>query len=260
MHKTRRLNRILARDGRTLIVAMDHGAIQGPKGLERPAEIIQKVIAGGADAILTTYGIARTFGRELAPVGLILRTDGGSSTIGPDVTASAPLYSVEDALRLGADGVVANAGPGHRNEVQHMEWLSELASECDQWGVVLVAEMVPGGFDSGPEFRTLENHMLAARFGSEFGADLLKTPYCDGFEAVVNSCFSPIVVPGGSKMTAEQLLTMVHHAVSAGAVGCAVGRNIWGAADPTKMTTALAAVIHGGASVADAMKLLVVPR
>ena len=51
-----------------------------------------------------------------------------------------------------------------------------------------------------------------------------------------------------------------HHdgydAVQAGAVGCAVGRNIWGAADPTKMTAALAAVIHGGASVAEAMKLL----
>ena len=122
--------------------------------------------------------------------------------------------------------------------------------------MVLVGEMVPGGFDSGPAFRTLENHKLAARFGSEFGADLLKTPYCDNFEEVVRSDYTPIVVPGGSKMTSEQLLTMVYNAVKAGAVGCAVGRNVWGAADPTKMTAALAAVIHGGASVAEAMKLL----
>jgi DhnA family fructose-bisphosphate aldolase class Ia len=255
MHKTRRLNRILNCDGRALIVAMDHGAIQGPKGLERPGEVIQKVIAGGADAILTTYGIARSFAKELSPVGLILRTDGGQSTIGPDISESAPMYSVEDALRLGADGVVANAGPGHRNEVKHMEWLSTLSSECDRWGVVLVAEMVPGGFDSGPEFRTLANHQLAARFGSEYGADILKTPYCDGFEAVVGSCYTPIVVPGGSKMTAEQLLTMVYNAVQAGAIGCAVGRNVWGADDPVKMTAALAAVIHGAANVADALKL-----
>ncbi len=256
MNKTRRLNRILASDGKALIVAMDHAAIQGPRGLERPAEVIRQVIAGGADAILTTYGIARSFARELAPVGLILRTDGGQSTIGPDISESAPLYDVEDALRLGADGVVANAGPGHRNEVKHMEWLAALASDCDRWGVVLVAEMVPGGFDSGPEFRTLANHQLAARFGSEYGADLLKTPYCDGFEAVVNACYTPIVVPGGSKMTEEQLITMVYNAVQAGAVGCAVGRNIWGAPDPAKMCRALAAVIHGGAGVAEAMKLL----
>ncbi len=256
MNKTRRLNRILGPDGRTLIVAMDHGAIQGPAGLERPGEVIRQVIAGGADAILTTYGIARAFGKELAPVGLILRTDGGASTIGPDVSESSGLYTVEDALRLAADGVVANAGPGHRNEVRHMEWLSELASDCDEWGVVLVAEMVPGGFDSGPEFRTLANHQLAARFGSEYGADLLKTPYCDRFEEVVRSCFTPIVVPGGSKMTAKQLLTMVYNAMRAGAIGCAVGRNIWGAADPTKMTAALAAIIHGAAGVDEAMRML----
>jgi DhnA family fructose-bisphosphate aldolase class Ia len=256
MHKTRRLNRILAPDGKALIVAMDHGAIQGPKGLERPGEVIRQVIAGGADAILTTYGIARSFARELAPVGLILRTDGGQSTIGPDISDSAPLFSVDDALALGADGVIANAGPGHRNEIRHMEWLSSLASDCDRWGLVLVAEMMPGGFDSGPEYRTLANHQLAARFGSEYGADLLKTPYCDSFEEVVSSCYTPIVVPGGSKMTEEQLLTMVADAVQAGAVGCAVGRNIWGAADPAKMCQALAAVIHGGASASEAVKQL----
>ena len=163
---------------------------------------------------------------------------------------------MEDALRLGADGVVANAGPGHHNEVKQVEWLSTLSSDCDRWGVVLVAEMVPGGFDSGPEFHTLPNHQLAARFGSEYGADLLKTPYCDGFEAVVSACYTPIVVPGGSKMTSEQLLALVYNAVQAGAVGCAVGRNIWGAADPAKMCGALGAIIHGGASVADALKLL----
>jgi DhnA family fructose-bisphosphate aldolase class Ia len=256
VHKTRRLNRILARDGRALIVAMDHAAIQGPSGLEQPGVLIPKLIAGGADAILTTYGLARAFAKELAPVGLIVRTDGGASTIGPDVTTATPIYGVEDALRLGADGMVATAGPGHRDELHQLEWLAELSSDCDTWGVVLVGEMVPGGFDSGPAFRTLENHKLAARFGSEFGSDLLKTPYCDHFEEVVRSVYTPIVVPGGSKMTSEQLLTMVYNAVKAGAVGCAVGRNVWGADDPTKMTAALAAVIHGGASVADALRLL----
>ena len=93
MHKTRRLNRILARDGRALIVAMDHGAIQGPKGLERPGEVIRQIADGGADAVLTTYGMVRTFGKELAPLGVIMRTDGGASTIGPDISESAPRRS-----------------------------------------------------------------------------------------------------------------------------------------------------------------------
>jgi len=257
MSKTRRLNRILARDGKALIVAMDHGSFQGPTaGIIRPGETIQQVIGGGADAILCNFGLARTFAKELAPVGLILRTDGGSSVIGPRPSYSTGLYTVEDALRLGADGVVTNCGPGHPDEMTQMEWLAELASACEEWGMVLVGEMVPGGLDSGPEWRTLENHKLAARFGSEFGADLLKTPYFDHFEEVVQSCFTPIVVPGGSKMSTEQLLTLVFNAVRAGAVGCAVGRNIWGAENPAKMTAAVAAIIHGGASVAEALKVL----
>ena len=57
-------------------------------------------------------------------------------------------------------------------------------------------------------------------------------------------------------MSEVQLITMVYNAVAAGAVGCAIGRNVWGAPDPTKMTAALAAVIHGGASVEQALKLL----
>ena len=122
MNKTRRLNRILARDGKALIVAMDHGAIQGPKGLERPGEVISKVAAGGADAILTTYGIARVFGKELAPVGLIIRTDGGASTIGPDVSDSAGLYSVEDAPARGRRrcSLQCRARPQKRSEAHRV--------------------------------------------------------------------------------------------------------------------------------------------
>ena len=257
MSKSRRLNRILASDGKALIVAMDHGAIQGPAaGIVRPGETIKQVIAGGADAILCTFGLAQAFAREMASVGVILRSDGGSSTIGPRPNYATPLYSVEDALRLGADGIITTAGPGHAEEMNQLKWLAELASDCAAWGMVLVAEMVPGGFDSGPEFRTLENYKLAARFGSELGADLLKMPCCDHFEQVVESCFSPIVVLGGSKMSSEQLLTVVYNAVKAGGVGCAIGRNIWGAENPTKMTAALAAIIHGGATVAEALKVL----
>ena len=95
-----------------------------------------------------------------------------------------------------------------------MEWLASLGADCDQWGMVLVAEMKPGGFDSGPEFQTLDNHMLAARLGSEYGADLIKMPHCDGFEAVVAGCYTPIVVLGGSKMSEEQLITMVYNAIA----------------------------------------------
>jgi DhnA family fructose-bisphosphate aldolase class Ia len=256
MDKTRRLSRITAADGKALIVAMDHAAIMGPNGLERPREVIQQIIAGGADAVLTTYGLARSFARQLTPLGLILRSDGAVTTTGPDWTSAAPIYGVEDALRLGADGIAATTGPGHKNEREQLAWLAKLSSECDKWGMALMGEMVPGGFEAGPAFRTLEHHRSAARLGSELGCDLVKMPYCDGFEQVTASCYTPIVVLGGSRMAVPELLRLVHGAMEAGAIGCAIGRNIWGAPDPARMTAALAAIIHDAASVEDALALL----
>ena len=63
---TRRLNRIFAADGRTVIVALDHGLIDGPcEGFEDPASTISAVVAGGADAILTSFGIAERYRSRL---------------------------------------------------------------------------------------------------------------------------------------------------------------------------------------------------
>jgi DhnA family fructose-bisphosphate aldolase class Ia len=73
----RRLNQIFRPDGRAVIVALDHGLIDGPcPGFERPGDTIAAVVGGGADGILTSYGIARRFSAELAGVGLIVRSDG----------------------------------------------------------------------------------------------------------------------------------------------------------------------------------------
>ncbi len=65
---TRRLGKIFQSDGRAFIVAFDHGMLDGPaKGMEQPASTLEKIVAGGADAILTSYGTATRFAREIAP-------------------------------------------------------------------------------------------------------------------------------------------------------------------------------------------------
>ena len=77
-----RLDRIFRRNGRTVIIALDHGLIDGPcAGLERPGDTIAAVVAGGPDAILTSYGIARQFSAELESVAVILRSDGAVSNL-----------------------------------------------------------------------------------------------------------------------------------------------------------------------------------
>ena len=258
MLSNRRLGRIFRPSGRALIVAMDHGLLDGPcRGLEDPAETIAKIVAGGADAVLTSYGIARRFARELAPVGLILRLDGGSTSLGPSDGAPSLLYSVEDALRLGADAVALNGFPGAPHEAASLANIARAVGLAHPWGLPVMAEMVPGGFDSAAKWRTVDNIALAVRVAAELGADLVKTPYAAGFEQVTGPCYVPVVILGGAKRGHERdMLVDIKAAVDAGANGVAIGRNIFQADDPAVMTAAVAAVLHEGASVDEALALL----
>jgi DhnA family fructose-bisphosphate aldolase class Ia len=255
---TRRFNRIFRPDGRALIVAFDHGLLDGPaKGMEQPAKTLAKIVEGGADAILTSYGTATRFAKEIASVGWSLRLDGSGTSLGTMGGSFSQFYTIDDALRLGADAVAVSAFPGSPQEEATLETLAHVAGEAHAWGIPVMGEMVPGGFDSGPEFRTAESIALAARVAAELGADWVKIPYAAGFEQVTSGCYVPAVILGGAKKGSErQMLETIKAALDAGGVGVAVGRNIFQAEDPAKMTAAVANLIHGGATVDEAMKLL----
>jgi DhnA family fructose-bisphosphate aldolase class Ia len=255
---TRRLNRIFAEDDRTVIVALDHGLLDGPcEGFERPGDTIAAVVAGGADAILTSFGIGEAFARELSRVGLILRSDGASTNLGSPSTGSLPrFFGPEDALRLGADALVVTALPGSDKEDATLETLARTAAEAHRWGLPVLGEMVPGGFNSAPELRGTEAVALAARLGAELGADFIKAPYCEDYAEVTSKTFAPVVILGGSKGDEVAMLANIRSAVDAGAKGVAIGRNVFQCDNPTAMTRAIVAVVHEDASVDDALRVL----
>ncbi len=254
---TRRLNHIFHPDGRVFIAAFDHGLFSGPApGIEQPLAILEQIVAGGADAILTSYGIATHFAAAIAPLGLILRLDGGGTLLN-NTGPGAQLYTVEDALRLGADAVAISAFPGATNEEHSLQMLARTIAKAHAWGMPVMGEMVPGGFDSAPEFRTTESIALSARVAAELGADWVKIPYASDFERVTSTCFVPAVILGGTKKGAERaMLEDISQALQAGARGVAIGRNIFQADNPRAMTAAIAALIHGDASVDDALEIL----
>jgi DhnA family fructose-bisphosphate aldolase class Ia len=256
-----RLNHIFRENGKTLIVAMDHAAVFGVMGgLEKPGEVIRKVRSGGADAILTSFGVSKQFVREIGDMGLILRVDGGISSLAEEFGPMHLIYQVHDALRLGADAVGAMGMPGSRFESQMLPYLSELISQCAQWNMPVMAEMLPGGFENPAELWTPENIASACRIGAELGVDLIKTTYSgdvDSFAKVVEQVYVPVVVLGGTKSgDPRDLLEPIHGAMQAGACGVACGRNIFLHEDPAKMVQAVAAIIHNGATVDAALELL----
>jgi DhnA family fructose-bisphosphate aldolase class Ia len=259
--KARRMNRLFGRDGRIFIVVMDQPAQFGAMpGVDQPGQLVRSLVAGGADAIVATFGVAITCAADFGRAGLILRADGGSTKLAPSSLPGRPLYSPEDALRLGADGLACIGYPGSRWEDPSLREMAALAAQCHKWQTPLMAEMLPLLFENPKEGITPENIRDAVRIGAELGADIIKTQYTgsvESFQYVVDGCYVPVVILGGPRMGSDlDLLTTVSEALAAGASGVALGRNVWQHPQPERITAALAAVVHLDATVEQALGML----
>jgi class I fructose-bisphosphate aldolase len=123
----------------------------------------------------------------------------------------------------------------------------------------LVAMMYTRGSKIKDEYNP-GNVKHAARVAAELGADIVKVVYTgsvDSFTEVVNGCPVPVVIAGGPKMDSdEDIFKMVESALQAGAAGISIGRNAFQHENPTKMVQVLSKMVHQGASVAEAVKML----
>jgi len=253
--------------GKAIVVAMDHGLFMGPvKGLERVAEAVKGVAEGQPDALQVNPGTAIALHKHFCGKGapaLVLRVDASNlwrSKPVPKEGYHAQVATVEDAVKLGADAVVCFlfAGyPSDLDEANNLEFVGSLARHCREFGIPLIVEPL-GIQKGGGVVRDPEIVKLIVRMGAEAGADLIKADYTGeqrSFAEVVEISTAPILVRGGPKMeTARESLQMVKDAIEVGAAGIVFGRNIWQHENPAAMVRALAAVIHEGATVEEAMK------
>lgn len=252
-----RLSRILGEDKRTVIIPLDHGLEAGPiAGFEAAEATLRNVIDAGADAILTSYGVANRYPELFGQVGLILRVDGGVTLHSTDWEGMGQLHTVEDAIRLGADAVVINGFLGGPHDTESLVRVGRIAGVCVAWQMPLVVEMFMG---SGVE-STVKNVAMAARVGAELGADLIKTYFAgdaQSYKAVTDHCFAPIVILGGEKTGDEwAALKWARAAIDAGAVGTCIGRNVWQHRNVKGMVRALRAIVHEDASLEEAVEIV----
>jgi DhnA family fructose-bisphosphate aldolase class Ia len=237
LDKSHRMRRIFGADGRTLIVAMDHAGFMGPvPGLIDPAETVRRVVEGGADAVMTTFGSAKR---------VIAALDGRGLIISVDLHAPDPAGVVERAIELGADSIKTLATWGGEDR-ESLHALARYAVLCDRWGIPFQAEMVPFSF-ADVDKHTPENIAMAARIGAETGADYVKVMYTgdtETFRTVVAGAGVPVVILGGARKEGVPIERQVQDAIRAGGAGIAFGRNIWSAPDPTSVTRSLVAAVH----------------
>jgi class I fructose-bisphosphate aldolase len=166
---------------------------------------------------------------------------------------------VEDAIKLGADGVSVHVNLGDETERMMLADLGKITSEAAEWGMPVLAMV----YARGPKIKNgFDPEIVAhcARVGEELGADVVKVNYTgdvESFRKVVEACCIPVVIAGGPKMeNRRDLLTMVYDSIQAGGAGLSVGRNIFQDEDPATVVKALHGIVHEDMSVDEAMEIL----
>ena len=265
--------------GRAMILAYDQGFEHGPRDFwEHPESgkleyILDIAKRGGFTGIVLHAGLAEKYEREIedSKVPLILKLNGTSELNTEEDPYSPQLYSIEDALLLGATAVGYTVYSGSKYEDEMQKEFSSIIREAHSKGIPVIGWMYPRGkslFDRRSTSKTLkialeeqEETSLAidetpsivaygARIGLELGADIVKVKYTgspESFRWVVQSASPTKVVMSGGPMTKtdEEFLSRVKDVLTAGAVGIAVGRNVWQRKDPLIISKKLHQIILG---------------
>jgi putative autoinducer-2 (AI-2) aldolase len=246
-----RLSRIIKADtGRTVMLAVDHGYFQGPtSGLEIMEDTLAPLLPH-ADCLMLTRGILRTSVPPGCEVPIVLRVSGGQSVLS-ELSNENLTVDVDDCIRLNAAGMAFSIYVGAPHEHQTLTAFADLVDAGYASGIPVLA-VTAVGREMARDARYLA---LSSRIAAEMGANIVKTYYCKDFERVTGTCPVPIVMAGGKKLPELDALKMAYAAVTEGAVGVDMGRNIFQSDCPVGMIKAVRAVVHYTEKPASAIKL-----
>jgi 3-hydroxy-5-phosphonooxypentane-2,4-dione thiolase len=241
-------------DGRCVMLAVDHGYFLGPtEKLEVPQRTIKPLLPF-ADSLMLTRGVLRTSVNPSTNVPIVLRVSGATSIVGEDLSKETITTSIEDAIKLNASCLALSIFVGSKYEHQTLANLASLVDHGEKYGIPVLA-VTAVGKEMVRDSRYLG---LACRIAGELGAHLVKTYYCENFEKVVEGCPVPVIIAGGKKLEKDiDVLELTFNAITEGAAGVDMGRNIWQSEYPVAMIKAVRSIVHENFSVKEAYDFFV---
>ena len=228
-------------DGRTVMLAIDHGYFQGPTlGLERIDVNILPLVPD-ADVVMCTRGILRTVIPPSVTKPVVIRASGGPSIL-KELSDEQIAMDMEDCIRLGVCATAIQVFIGGQFESRSVVNMTRLVDAGLRYGIPTMAVTAVGKDLE----RNAKYFRLATRMCAELGAQYVKTYYVEeGFGTVTAACPVPIVIAGGKKRPELDALKMAYNAIDQGASGVDMGRNIFQSDCPAGMMKAVNAIVHG---------------
>jgi putative autoinducer-2 (AI-2) aldolase len=238
-----RLSRIFnPNSGKTVMLAFDHGYFMGPtSGLERLDLLIPR-LANYADCLMGTRGAIRSSVPPTYNKAIALRASSGSSVLQDDLSHESMVVDIEDAIKMNASAIAIQTFIGADGQKETIEELNRAVNFGSRYSIPTMGVVAVGKKME----RTNQFFLLATRMLAEFGAQIVKTYYCEDFEKVASACPVPLVVAGGKKLPEKDALTLAYNSIQGGAAGVDMGRNIFQSQYPEEMIQAVGKVVHEG--------------
>jgi class I fructose-bisphosphate aldolase len=253
----------LVRDGKVLILAMDHGLEHGPVDFEPvpetidPSNVFDFATHDAVTAMAVQKGVAETYYPSYEDDVNLLAKLNGTSNLWMGEPDSAVNCSVEYAAeQLGADALGFTLYGGSNHEIEMAEEFRKAQERAREYDLPMVMWSYPRGQGLKND-RKPETIAYGTRLALELGADVAKVKYPgskEAFEWAVDAAGEvKVVMSGGSKTDDYEFLKQVETVIDAGGKGLAVGRNVWQRENPLEILDALEKVIYEERSAEDAL-------
>ena len=252
----------ISRDGKVLILAYDHGLEHGPVDFEAvpetkdPEAVWDVATHDAVSAMAVQKGIAEAFYPSYEDDVNLLAKLNGTSNLWMGEPDSAVNWSVDYAAEVGADAVGFTMYGGSNYEVEMAEEFRDAQEAAREHDLPVVMWSYPRGQGLKNDKKP-DTIAYAARQALELGADIAKVKYPGSSEKMAHAVDmagpTEVVMSGGSKTSDQDFLETVKGAIDAGAVGLAVGRNVWQRENPAAFLDGLEAVIYEETSVEEAL-------
>jgi len=243
----------ITRNGKCLLLAYDQGFEHGPTDFndtninpEYIFDIVKK--SGMVTCVALQKGIAEKYYDGSVP--LVLKLNGKTNYHKGEEMFSPQNCSVAYAVKLGAAAVGYTIYLGSERENESFAEFGKIQEEAHAAGIPVIMWGYPRGKHIGPEGEhTIENVAYAARVALELGADVVKLAYTGDVESMkwVIKCAgkTKVLVVGGSKTDEATFLQRTKEIAEAGAMGWAVGRNVWQGENPVEFVKKVGAELFG---------------
>jgi DhnA family fructose-bisphosphate aldolase class Ia len=259
MDKDERMGLLLP-NRRGVWIPIDHGASDYPTpGLEDLEVLIASLVDAGVNAIVAQKGVVSAYAHlcEGTSTSMVVHYSVSTRHAGPDANNKVMVGHADETLPRGGLGVSSQVNMGSENEAAMIQRMGELNRQALHAGLPAFGMVYARGphLNHQPSDLT-RSQSHAVRLAFELGCDAAKcvwTGDATSFRAVASSAPIPLLLAGGpASGTSLEVLTMVEHALGAGASGVCMGRQVFAHSNPGAMAKALVLMVHEGVSAQDA--------